>query len=295
MRISTDSHAPHTAQRVLAVDGGSGLSTRDKLLAGLLTVLLLLGAGVALSMADAFPTLGARVQNAAPGAGESTPARLGSGTTRAGAETLPASVVSAKWDGPATHLDWSGAEYARAETTFIGDRRASPGDRVVRTLNVVNAGPGDGVAAVTFDLSEVIPEGAQNPDLADDVTLFWDIAGVTGEETFAALNKSTRVSVAEVAVAQGATVPVTVGFAMDAAVESSNASGADSTLLSFDVGVNVTGESEPPATPTLAITGATGIMLLIGIGAALLVLGLLLFLARRKQRRDEELLLVDEE
>lgn len=295
VRISTESQLSNAPAAVLAVDGAGGLSPRSRFIAGVLTVLLLLGAGVAIALADALPIFGGRAQNvAAAGSAADVPTRSGSGASPAGAETLSAAVVSAEWDGPAVHLDWTGSEYARAETTFIGERRASPGDRVVRTLNVVNAGPGDGVAAVTLDLSEVIPEGALNPDLAQDVTLFWDIAGVTGEDTFAALNSRERVSVAEVAVAQGATVPVTVGFEMAAAVETSNAAGADSTLLSFDVGVNLTGETEPFEPPTLAITGATGVFALLCIAAGLVLLGVLL-IARRRRRAEEELVTVSDD
>lgn len=293
MRFSTDTHAPQ-AGAVLTVDTAGGLPPRAKFIAGILTVLLLLGAGVALAMADALPMFGARAQSVAPAATQADPTRLGTGTTAPGAEALPAAVIAAEWDGPAVNLDWNGTEYARAETTFIGERRAAPGDRVVRTLNVRNAGPSAGVAAVTFDLSEVIPEGALNPNLANDVTLFWDIAGVTGEDTFAALNQNSRVSVAEVAVEQGATVPVTVGFAMDAGVDTSNAAGADSTVLSFDVGVNLTGETAPPA-PVLAITGATGMLALFCIAAALVLLGFMLVVMRRRKRREEETLLVEDE
>lgn len=288
MRLSTEAQHNRAAATVLTLDAGSGLSPRARLIAGILTVALLLCGGIALALADALPTLGGRAQSVTATGSETMPARLDSGAAQPGAETLPAAVVAAEWDGPAVHLDWAGAEYARAETTFIGDRRAAPGDRVVRTLNIANAGPGDGVAAVTFDLSEIVPAGALNPDLAHDVTLFWDIAGVTGEDTFAALNRGDRVSVAEVAIAQGATVPVTVGFAMAAAVETSNAAGADSTVLSFDVGVNLTGERDAPAPPVLALTG-TGLLALICIAAALALLGFLLLVRRRRRTEEAEL------
>lgn len=286
LRISTDDHATRAASTVLTVDAGHGMSARGKFIAGILTVLLLLGAGVALAMADSMPMFGGRANTVTSDGTPQAPERLGTGTTVQGATALPAATVQAEWDGPAVHLDWTGAEYARAETTFIGDRKASPGDRVTRTLNVINAGPGEGVAAVTLDVTELIPEGALNPDLAKDVTLFWDIAGVTGEETFEALKAGDRVSVAEVAVQQGATVPVTFGFAMDAAVETSNSSGAPSTELSFDVGVNLTGET---STPEISVTGGTGMLALICIALALLLIGVMLFAAKRRREEEEEL------
>lgn len=299
MRISTEDHQPRTVGTVLAVDAAGGMSATGKLVAAILTALLLLGAGIALGMAGGLPTLGGRAQvidAGANGVGASDPARLGSASgdraaadVPAGASELPSTTVQAEWDGPAVHLDWTGAEYARAETTFIGDRKASPGDRVVRTLNVVNAGPGDGIAAVTLDVSELIPDGALNPDLAADVTLFWDVAGVTGEETFAALNAGGRISVAEVAVQRGATVPVTFGFAMDREIETSNATGVPSTELSFDVGVNLTGET---VKQEIVVTGGAGILALICIALALLLLGVVLVLARRRRREEPRPLLI---
>lgn len=286
LRISTANNATPSAATVLTVDGHGGLSARGKFIAGILTVLLLLGAGVALAMADSMPMFGGRANAVTTGGAPQSPERLGTGTTVAGASALPAATVQAEWDGPAVHLDWTGAEYARAETTFIGERKASPGDRVTRTLNVVNAGPGEGVAAVTLDVTELVPEGALNPELAKDVTLFWDIAGVTGEETFEALKAGDRVTVAEVAVQQGATVPVAFGFAMDAAVETSNASGAPSTELSFDVGVNLTGET---STPEISVTGGTGVLALICIALALLLIGFMLVVAKRRREEDDRL------
>ena len=273
----------------ITIDSRNGLSTRGRAIAWVLAILFLLTSAVALAAADALPITGARAQNTAPAnSGTSIPDRLGGIASNPSATPLDPSVIEASWDGPAVNLDWTGAEYARAETTFIGDRVASPGDRVVRTLNVVNAGPGNGVASVTIDLSEVVPEGAHNPRLADDVTLFWDIAGVSGEERFSALVPAGRAHVAEIAVPQGDPVQVTVGFEMDAAVDTSQALGAESTVLSFDVGVELTGETEPPVIPALSVTGATGILALIGIAVALLLIGWLLIALRRRHQRCDE-------
>lgn len=289
MRISSDAAAHNAQAPALAVETLRGLSPRSRVIAATLTFLLLVSGGIALALADALPTFGGQAKSVPAGGTDLSPAGgplcTGS-TTQAAAEALPATVIAGEWDGPAVHLDWAGAEYARAEATFIGDRRASPGDRVVRTLNVSNAGPGEGVAAVTLDLSEVIPQGSLNPHLAQDVTLFWDIAGVTGEDTFAALNTSDRVNIAEVAIAQGATVPVTIGFAMDAGVETSHAAGAGSTVLSVDVGVNLTGETTPDV-PSLSLTGASGGLVLLFLAAALVLVGVVLF-ARRRPREDEQ-------
>ena len=273
----------------IALTTRTGQSTRGRALVWMLAILLLVTSAIALAAADALPITGARAEKTAPANSETLPPnRLGGVATDPSAVPVDPSVIEATWDGPSVHLDWTGADYARAETTFIGDRLVSPGDRVVRTLTIVNAGPGNGVATVTIDFAEVVPEGAQNANLADDVTLFWDVDGVSGEERFSALVPAGRANVAEIAVAKGDPVQVTVGFEMDPSVETSKAQGADSTVLSFDVGVELAGETKPSLVPKLSVTGATGILVLIAIAIALLLIGwLLLSLRRRSYRCDE--------
>lgn len=307
MRTSTITRAPDQSATVVTVASG-GPSQRSKALVALFTALLLLVGWIALSLTNALPTFGARAQTIATGEAQTAPGsaqgRLGTGTSVAGSSQLPADVVRAEWDGPAINLDWRGAEYARAETTFVGERTASPGDRVTRTLNVTNAGPGDGIAAVTVDVAEIVPDGALNSGLADDVTLFWSIGGgsagsaeaagsatgntghtgVSGNERFSALVNTGRIVVAEISVAQGATVPVTFGFEMGRDVTTSNSLGAPSTELSFDVGVNLTGELDKPS---LSVTGGSTALIVAAIAAALLILGILVFALRRRRGSDE--------
>lgn len=268
----------------------AGLSGRGRAIAWLLAILLLVGCVLTLAAADALPITGGRVQSAGNSEQGASPVQRTGERAEAEAHNgtpLAASVIQAEWDGPAVHLDWTNSEYARAETTFIGDRVTSPGDRVVRTLNVVNAGPGDGVAKVTIDLHSRNPEDALNPGLANDVTIFWDVEGVTGEESFASLLPGGRVAIAEVAVPHGGAVAVTVGFAVDVLVETSRALGAESSLLSFDVGVDLSGNTEPPVTPTLPMTGLTGVATLAGLAAAVLLLGWLLLFWRRRRVCDD--------
>lgn len=277
----------NSAGSAISVTARGGMSPRGRVVAWLLATLILLAGCVALAAAGSLPITGARAQSSpATVAAQTEPMRLGGTATPSDVTGLDASIIEAAWDGPAVHLDWRGAEYARAEATFVGERVASPGDRVVRTLNVVNAGPRDGIASVTIDAEQLIPEGALNPDLADDVTLFWDVAGIEGEEQFAALLHRGRVSVAELAVPQGETVAVSVGFAMDRAVETSASLGADSTALTFGVGVELTGETEAPVIPPLPETGAAGILAVIGLAAALLLSGWALLGLRRRRRCD---------
>lgn len=291
--MTLSANATHAG--VIYVEARGGLSRRGRAIAWILAILLIVGCTVTLAAANALPITGGRAQDSVTAAqGNSAVQRDGTGagattprTTAQGDTTLSSSTIEAEWGGSAVHLDWTGTGYARIATTFVGDRLASPGDRVVRTLHVVNAGPSDGVAKVTIDLSKQIPAGAANLDLADDITLFWDVAGVTGTESFATLLANGRVAIAEVAVPQGGDVAVTVGFAMDSAVQASRALGVDSTLLSFGVGVELGGNTEPQVAPKLAMTGLTGVLVLSVIAAALLAFGLVLLLKRRRRACDD--------
>ncbi|MBC9955033.1 hypothetical protein ICM05_10355 [Leucobacter sp. cx-42] len=285
MRSSTEHLDGQPARTVLTVATNGGLSARGKVLAAVLTALLLLGLGVGLAMANALPVLGGRAVSETQAGTATDPERLGTGTVTQGAHVVGAEAIQAEWDGPAVHLDWTGAEYARAETTFIGTRTASPGDAVRRTLLITNAGPGDGVAAVTLDVTELIPEGATNTHFSDDVQLFWSIDGVVGEENFTVLKTGDRQTVAEVAVTQGATIPVMFGFSMDEDAAAPQLAGGPSVDLSFDVGVNLTGNTD---TPPLVVTGGTGAMLLIAIAVALLLIGWFVIAAARRRTAEEQ-------
>lgn len=195
-------------------------------------------------------------------------------------------LLSGRWDGRTVHLDWRGDDYATAEASFVGDRVVSPGDRVFRTLGVRNDGPSDGVMAVGLVLAETVPVLAANPELADHVTLFWDIAGVTGSAPFSdllALDDG-RPELVQVQVPRGADVPVTVGFEVPASLTTEMNAHAESTDLRFDVVVQIEGDTSTTP-PILAQTGADAaltaalIALALGIAAA----GLLLLAARRRR------------
>ncbi|KQQ67142.1 hypothetical protein [Microbacterium sp. Leaf320] len=196
-------------------------------------------------------------------------------------------VATATWDGEATHLDWSGRSYSTAEASFVGDRVASPGDRSRRTLLLTNTGPSRADLAVSLRLGEVIPEGARNPDLADDVELFWNVGGVEGRQPYSALrDRSTgAVEIAQVQVAHGETVAVEIGFELPAATTQQRNDGAASTELAFDVIATMSGDVD--AQPQrLAATGADS-LLLFGIAAGLLMLLGLLLVVRPRRRCDD--------
>lgn len=283
----------------------SGLSPRGRAIAALLATAILLAATAVLAAAEALPTLGTRAADdrAAVGAVQSETATVG--TDRRGAEPIVsggavAPVIEAHWDGPAVHLDWQGVPYARAETSFVGDRVAVPGDRTVRTLDIVNAGPATGVMSVVVDFDEQIPAGARNPRLGEDIMIFWELGDLTGQQSFSALAANDRVEIAELALDQDETVQLTMGFEMPHEVESSRSFGAESTLLRFDVGIEMRDEAGAggpgvggpgaggPRPPGLAVSGGQLALAAIAAAVALTLLGLLLLALRRRDRRCDD-------
>ncbi|MDN8548970.1 hypothetical protein PUW81_007610 [Microbacterium sp. NM3R9] len=262
-----------------------GLSPRGRVIAALLAAALLLAATAGVAAAGALPTLGARATVAAGDGGAAPTAEpRGAEPVASGGQGAP--VIEARWDGPAIHLDWRGVPYARAETSFIGDRVAVPGDRTVRTLDVVNAGPAAGIMTVTMDFDEHIPAGANNPRLGDDITIFWEVAGVTGRQNFSTLAADRRVEIAELALDRAESAQITVGFEMPRETEGSRSLDAASTLLRFDVGVEMRGEAAAgPRPPGLAVSGGQLALAAVAAAVALTLVGLLLLAARRRNSR----------
>lgn len=258
---------------------------------GAIAVVLAILVSLVFSMAQASATIfGTRSpsEEAPSGAtGAKTYATGDAGVTSTTA--TEADLVSGRWDGHTVHLDWRGSEYATAEASFVGERVISPGDHVSRTLSVRNDGPSDGVMAVGLLLAETVPALAADPELGDHVTLFWDIAGVTGSAPFSdllALDDG-RPELVQVQVPRGADVPVTVGFDVPVALATEMNANAESTDLRVDVEVQLEGDTSttPPIlaeTGTDAATTAMLVALALGITAA----GLLLLAARRR-RCDE--------
>jgi hypothetical protein len=330
------------------VDEG-GLSARGRTLAWVLALVLLLTGAGALSAAGLAPISGERAVGAARadggrggGAGGDEGAAGAAAVVDAqasGAEAHPAApgsdpaevadgggapaaavdgAITAEWDGPTVHVDWTGERYTTVEADFVGDRVASPGDRVHRTLTLRNDGPEDAVLSVDLALGQDVPAGSPNPELGGAVDLFWDVAGVEGQERFAILHDAGRPTIAEARVAQGDTVPVTVGFTMPAE-ETGHRGGEAATTLHFRVLATMQGETgvdpgpgpspEPdpgpggevpapePGEPDQAApeAGGDGDLAVTGahlLGAVLVLLGLLLIgwlllaLARRRRRCD---------
>lgn len=211
--------------------------------------------------------------------------RTGGGLTVESAE----GAIVGEFDGPTVHLDWRGNPFVTFEANFIGERVIVPGDRVHRTLRLQNDGPGDAVLTVWFTKFQEIAETTLNPGLARDVTIFWEIAGISSEESFAALYARAliamdEVAVAEVQVGRGEAVAVTIGVAFGADITTDYRAGEISALLYFNVNAHMQGELDTVAgAPPLPVTGARVIGLL-ALTAALVILGWLLVAAARRRR-----------
>lgn len=305
---------PGRQPQVVRVAEG-GLSARGRALAWVLALVLLVVGGGALSATGLAPIFGERVADATrAGGGLGGGAGSGGapvGTATAGTESTGAGsagsdgvapaaggavgdgAIAAEWDGPTVHVDWTGDRYTTVEADFVGDRVASPGDTVQRTLTLRNDGPVGAVLSVGLLLDQDLPADSPSPDLGRAIDLFWDVAGITGRDSFRTLHDAGHPTIAEVRVEQGGTVPVTVGFTMPAE-ETGQRGGAASTVQfrvvaqmqgDTDVQPEVPGPEPDEAGPVggggLAVTGAQL------LGAVLVALGLLLvgwLLVRRRRR-----------
>lgn len=289
---------PHGLPQVVRVPAADRLSPRGRRAAWILALVLLLGGAVTLA-ASGTPLVTGAERAAGTGAASGgpldglRPRATGAGAPVGGDEVADAGtgrdgVMLAGWDGPTTHLDWTGRTYATAEATFVGDRVGSPGDSVERTLTLTNAGPADAVMSVSLTLGSRVPDGAENPDLEEVVDLHWDVGGVTGSETFARLLASgqARTEVAQVEVPQGSTVAVRVGFSIPVSVTGATNQGAESSALEFLVTARMQGEPAVPQLsqlPQLPVTGAQ-VLALVALAVGLVSLGVLLTALVRRRR-----------
>jgi hypothetical protein len=294
---------PHGLPQVVRVPAADRLSPRGRRAASVLALVLLLAGAAALAASGTPLVTGAeRVAGSGDVSGGALDG-LGPRTADAGApvggdEATDAGtgrdgVMLAAWDGPTTHLDWTGRTYATAEASFVGDRVGAPGDSVERTLTLTNAGPSDAVMSVSLTLGSLVPDDAENPDLEEVVDLHWDVGGVTGSETFATLLSSddARTEVAQVEVPQGSTVAVRIGFSIPLSVTGAMNQGAESSALELLVTARMQGDSAVapspalPQLPRLPVTGAQ-VLALVALALGLVSLGVLLAaLVRRLRRR----------
>ncbi|QRY40916.1 hypothetical protein JVX92_01080 [Microbacterium hominis] len=296
--MNTSSPRTPSALSVVSVADGR-LSARGWRWAVASTVAILALVLLVLGAVGALPFAGDRVSDdiasdiggsggtvVVDGSGTVDSSEAGTGSATASSALGGTGTVLAEWDGPVVNLDWRGREYARAEAGFLGDRVAVPGDRVERSLTVANGGPGAAVMTVTVSLRETIAEAARNPDLGDDVILFWEVNGVAGRGRFSDLVQSGRIDIGQAALARGAATQIMLGFELPAAVESSRAAGAPSTVLELvDVGVEMKGDTAA----RLPVTGGIFSWIPLIAGAVLLLAGTISLLAiwRRRVRCAE--------
>lgn len=275
--------------RAVRYDDGT-LSARGRGLAGILATLLLIGGVGVLAAAGITPTTGGSRSGAVATSAAPTGDPAASSGGRAATSAVPAaetvaSAIVAEWDGPTVHVDWTGRTYRTVEADFVGDRVAVPGDRVSRTLTLRNDGPSDAVLTVALAVGQDLPAGTANPDLAQAVELFWDVAGVTGAERFATLLDRTTPTVAEVAVPRGGTARITLGFELPADTTAHLNAATDSTALTFRVEARMQGDTTvTPRSGVLAVTGSQVLGVVLVVVGLLLAGWLLLLIARRRRR-----------
>ncbi|MBO3663936.1 hypothetical protein [Microbacterium stercoris] len=178
--------------------------------------------------------------------GTATPA-----APEAGSAQLP---VRAVWDGPTTHLNWAGDGYETAEASFIGARVFAPGDKVTRTLLVTNSGPEAATMSVSIAASELFAADTRNRALGENVDLSWAVGQVAGGGRFDEVIQvsAPRTEIAQLRVARGETVPITLTASMPSEVRDQRRADTTSAELSFDVQVVLRGDTAA----LLAITGS---------------------------------------
>jgi len=308
-----------TSHSVAVVHAGKGgLTRRGRAYAFLLAVMLLVAGIMFATIAGATPFTdpggNAGIQNTV-GVHTTGGAQDGfaeSGWTGAGPQAVDAdgyivaaaaeNAIRSDWSGYTVQVDWRGNPFVTSYENFIGERTLVPGDRVRRTLYLQNAGPADAVLTVILGLARDLDYSALNIDLAQDVELFWTIGSAEGVESFRSLHgldtnqipvpgrTENEATIAQVSVAQGATVPVTVGVSFADTIEYHYMAGEVSKLLEFTVLAHMAGElpttpDGPSVTPTpdLPVTGAA-ILGVLSLAGALGIFGWLLLAGARRRR-----------
>jgi hypothetical protein len=295
---------------------GGGLSRRGRTAAWILALALLLVGASALYSAAAPLLTGAVVSP--PGSTHATSVTTGEppaasdaidgtgGSTVSGAtttrrrtaddpiiddagDTRLTGALRAEWDGPTTQMDWQAKRRETVVASCVGERISSPGDDTRRTLKLANAGPGAALLTVGVRVSELLPESANNPDLAQGIELFWDAAGIQGSRSFADLladQQDGTPILAQMTVPQEETVKVTVGFRMNIDQTEYRMLAAASTELSFDVVAQMR-EATAAAGVVPAGMPRTGVTVIgaVALAVGLLVVGMLLLSGALLRRR----------
>jgi hypothetical protein len=137
----------------------------------------------------------------------------------------------------------------------MGESVVVPGDKAERTAFVRNDGPGP--ALVTVQIIEVDTSDAFNRELEDNVHLYWDIAGRSGDVMWSEARNAADEGVSyEVTfpIARGATFHITAGYYVPIDATGGRNLGQDSTRLVFAVKVTLQ-EDTSPNPPVVVDTG----------------------------------------
>ena len=171
---------------------------------------------------------------------------------------------SSQWVTERIHLNWQQEQTLwTSDDSFIGQRTVVPGDRIQRSLEVQNTSSTGATMSVRLHLRTDIPEITNNPELANDIEVFWDIGGVqasapwswiqenhTDDEWFEISARHVETQVA---------VPITIGVALAEDISDHAHLGEASTLLSFHLSVTMQGDADVPLLPDLDGGGELGV------------------------------------
>lgn len=171
----------------------------------------------------------------------------------------------------AVQLSWDGSKYASTTLeNFFADPVSVPGDSATRTLLVRNDGPSDATLRATIVNVSLLDPGAadehhnsghQGPDdsgrytgagpqgnFYDDLHLNWDGGGAS----FTRLYANGQTPIAEIPLAQGEQVPITLTYDFPLEATSGNKANVDPRLASFQVLLELGGDL-PTDAPTQPI------------------------------------------
>lgn len=131
--------------------------------------------------------------------------------------------------GPTLNLGWTGRTYTTTETSFFGDRIVSPGDRIARSVRVVNTGPTG--AALRAHITDVAVSGA----LEDVVNISWRADASSGGSTFGVVRAGDQMIVADLPVGQGGTLTLTLILEFPIGSTEQSQASVEQTMIAFDV------------------------------------------------------------
>ncbi len=254
--MSAQTAAPLTAAGIdrIIEESGAALSRRGRFVAAILSLALLLLVGAALLAADAVPVTGARSASVEDAAGAAT---VSSGAAES------AGPVTARWDASPARLSWSDGAPARAESVFSGELGDAVDGGGERLLGLVNTGPGDGILRVTVEPAAA----ALDATALAGVALSWNVDGVRGSQPLSALMAEGTPHIAEIAVARGDEVQISMELTTLPGSERDVRAADPDTMVSFALDAEMRGAptAESAASVPWWIPAAIALGLLLGL------------------------------